>query len=76
MKLVTVGVSNHAAKASARGKFPDGENVVRDSKNMGSLLTSMFGVTFEKGDVTDSSAHPMRLCLNHTQHAQAIAATP
>ena len=68
-------VSNRAAKVRARGKSPDGENVVCESKNMGSFLTSMFGVTFEKGDVTDSSAQHVQQQSNRMQLAQSMSET-
>ena len=69
-------VSSRAGTASASGKTSDGGNVIRHSKNMRSFLTSMFGVTFEKGDVTDSSAQHVQRQSNRMQLAQRISATP
>ena len=69
-------VSNRAATAIARGKISDDGDVVRDSKNMGSFLTSMFGVTFEKDELTDSSAQHVQRQSNRMQLAQRISATP
>ena len=56
-------VASRAAKASGRGKITDGANMVHELKNTGSILTYIFGLTFERAELTNSSAHQMRLCL-------------
>ena len=69
-------VASRAAKARERGKITDGATMVHELKNAGSILTYIFGFTFERAELTNSSAHHMQRYSNHVRRVQRMAATP